>query len=124
LAFDSITREGIPIQYLTTPQLELSLNFIPPPSGEANIMHDFIYGGEEIFGWYGIGDELGITTSQGNIYYQGQLAREVVFYTHYRGGNWMVLRSSDARSDLVIYIHVNSFEPSGRIISLNVVEKE
>ena len=87
-------------------------------------MHDFIHGGEEIFGWYGIDDELGITTVQGNIYYQGQLAREVVFYTHYRGGNWMVLRSSDTRSDLVIYIHVNSFESSGRIISLNVVEKE
>jgi len=97
-------------------------NFVPPPPGRANIMHDFIYGGEEIFRQYGIDDELGITTDQGNIYYRGELVHEVVFYTHYRGGNWMVLRSADTASSLVIYIRVSSFEPSGRVTRFNVVE--
>jgi len=51
--------------------------------------------------------EYGIIVSQGNIYYNEQLVREVVFYTtysFYNDNGLIVLRSSDTSGNLDIYV--------------------
>jgi len=100
-----------------------STSFIPPPLGGSNIMHDFAHGGDKVFDEFGIDERLGITTDLGNIYFYGQLVREVRLYTNYEGGGWYVLRSSDTQSDLLIYIRMDTFDfgVSANVLNLNAV---
>jgi len=103
-----------------------SLNFTPPrrEGRGGNIMRTIIDGDEALLAYF---EEYGLRVSQGNIYYNGQLVREVVFYSNYETTGLLVLKSSDTSGSITIYVlipgtrNAMSGRDIGNYIRLDVV---
>jgi len=99
--------------------------FTPPPrSYTLTTLNNLTHGmAERMLRDLGVDEEFGITASQdGNVYYQGQLVRSVIFYRSYEeDGHWIILNSYDTNSNLLVYVFV---EDLWNVVYLNVVEDD
>ncbi|MCL2580273.1 MAG: hypothetical protein FWE32_09650 [Oscillospiraceae bacterium] len=102
-----------------------SQNFTPPTWRSGNIMRTVEDGDQATLAIF---EEYGITLSQGNIYFNEQLVRSIVFYTTYENVGFIVYHSFDTSGRLVVYVLLPGTPSSMRgsdienYIRLDVVE--